>query len=231
MVLGIDPGLDHLAWGLTDDERHCLWGTLSFGPRYGSDQQRMDLYERALGEILDRYRPHLVAIEHQFAPFRADDSDSRRRSQARAAIRLAELRAILLRMARRRGYRVAEIAPASVKKVIAGHGRATKDQVARAVRVLHGINEPLTEDESDAIAIADAALLRESGRPPDSEGWSGQLFRWEPPNDGNGSSHHPQRNHGTEDRGSRGATRPGPEGRGTDHPGKHGTLGVPRPLQ
>lgn len=45
-----------------------------------------------------------------------------------------------------------DIAPNSVKKEVAGHGRANKKQVAEKVKELTGI-EPDNDDESDAIAV------------------------------------------------------------------------------
>lgn len=50
-------------------------------------------------------------------------------------------------------------APATIKKHIAGTGRATKNDVNRAVRGLLAIEVPIQEDEADALAIGLTHLL------------------------------------------------------------------------
>jgi Holliday junction resolvasome RuvABC endonuclease subunit len=41
-----------------------------------------------------------------------------------------------------------------VKQSVAGHGRASKEQVQKMVQMLLGHQEPFREDESDALAVA-----------------------------------------------------------------------------
>jgi len=49
-----------------------------------------------------------------------------------------------------------------VKKLVVGKGRAEKEEVAEAVREWTGYDKPFaTSDESDAIAISLAYLIRE----------------------------------------------------------------------
>lgn len=53
-----------------------------------------------------------------------------------------------------------ELTPASVKKFVTGKGRATKEEVATAVKERTGI-ETAVDDESDAIAILIALCMQE----------------------------------------------------------------------
>lgn len=47
-----------------------------------------------------------------------------------------------------------EYAPTTIKKVVAGHGRATKEAVAEAIQLYTAVDvEDMTNDETDAIAI------------------------------------------------------------------------------
>lgn len=209
-ALGLDPGLAKLAWGAVDEQDRARWGTVTYGPTYGSDQQRIDLYEQALHQLLQHFRPDVVGIEHQFCPMRAGDDPKRQRSMARAAMRLSELRAVLLRRARHFGCRVVEVAPATVKKLVAGHGRAEKSKVQDAVKLRHGINDRMTEDESDAVAIADTALAKTEGQPR-AKPWTGELFLLRASDDSGRRDSDPVRDAGAEaghqgdERGNKGA--------------------------
>jgi hypothetical protein len=58
---------------------------------------------------------------------------------------------------------VFEVAPSRVKSLVAGHGRASKAQVARSVRDRLGLSGRISADASDALAIALAAIFA----PPD----------------------------------------------------------------
>lgn len=56
---------------------------------------------------------------------------------------------------------VHEIAPTSVKKAITGNGKATKDEVAKALSTIYGIDiEFKTDDESDAVAVGISHLIK-----------------------------------------------------------------------
>ena len=54
----------------------------------------------------------------------------------------------------------AELTPSTVKKAVTGNGRATKQQVAAAVKEITGIDTKV-DDESDAIAVLIAYVQQE----------------------------------------------------------------------
>ena len=53
-----------------------------------------------------------------------------------------------------------EIAPASVKKLVTGSGKATKDEVMAALERHIGQHEYSCDDESDAVAVGVAWLIQ-----------------------------------------------------------------------
>lgn len=60
------------------------------------------------------------------------------------------------------GYtRIVDIAPTTVKKWVAGSGKASKEEVAQAVIKIIGDYDFATDDESDAVAVALAYLIQE----------------------------------------------------------------------
>ena len=58
------------------------------------------------------------------------------------------------------GVSVVEYNPSTVKKSVAGNGRAGKPEVQRLVVALLGLSKPLPADASDAAAIALTHLAR-----------------------------------------------------------------------
>lgn len=60
-----------------------------------------------------------------------------------------------------RGHKIEEISPTTVKKTLTGDGKASKDDVAQAVKRYVGDVDFVTDDESDATAVILAHLIRE----------------------------------------------------------------------
>jgi crossover junction endodeoxyribonuclease RuvC len=72
----------------------------------------------------------------------------------RSALALAQARGLVLAVAGMAGLPVFSYPPARVKKAVTGRGRASKDQVARMVRVLVGLKRTPASDAADALAVA-----------------------------------------------------------------------------
>ncbi|MCS7206879.1 MAG: crossover junction endodeoxyribonuclease RuvC [Dehalococcoidia bacterium] len=159
-VLGIDPGTLRLGYALVeaqgDTVRLETCGILT-APRRAPLPRRLSALYRALVETTERLSPHVVAIEEPFVP---------RREQAvavRTAIAVGQAQGIAFLAAD--GLPLATYAPAVVKQVVAGHGRASKGEVAEAVRVVLGLSaSPASLDSVDAIAIALCHCILVQGR-------------------------------------------------------------------
>ena len=79
------------------------------------------------------------------------------------AIKLGEARGALISAIARLGIPISEITPAQVKRLVAGHGAATKEPGYQALQALMGFNKGrLPHDASDALAIALTASLTEA---------------------------------------------------------------------
>ncbi|MGA0132841.1 MAG: crossover junction endodeoxyribonuclease RuvC, partial [Opitutales bacterium] len=93
-----------------------------------------------------------MAREHQATEVAVEGTiyvQNFRTAQAMGASRGAALGAVA-----RLGLKVTEYAPARIKQAVAGHGRASKDQVGRMVSAALGLTDVLPADESDAAAAA-----------------------------------------------------------------------------
>ena len=144
-VLGIDPGLRNLGWGIIDvvgnRMTHVANGICHSA---GEDLSlRLLSLHSQLTAVIAQYRPDTSAVEHTFV-----DKDGV------ATLKLGQARGIALLVPAQAGLHVAEYAPNAVKKTVVGVGHAAKEQVQHMVRMqLPGvlINGP---DAADALAVA-----------------------------------------------------------------------------
>lgn len=149
-VLGIDPGLHRTGYACVEssgpgcDPRLLEAGVLRF--RAGASVSfRLKQLHDDLEELLDDLRPQRMVVERVFVHAR----------YAQAVIVMGHARGVVLLAGERRGLPIDELPPATVKKAVTGRGRATKEQVQRAVMGQCGLLVmPEPPDVADAIAIA-----------------------------------------------------------------------------
>ncbi|MCZ7676933.1 MAG: crossover junction endodeoxyribonuclease RuvC [Roseovarius sp.] len=144
-VVGIDPGLRNLGWGVIDAEGSRLTHVANgICHSDGTDLavRLLSLY-RQLNEVLARYAPDAAAVELTFV-----------NKDGAGTLKLGQARGIALLVPAQFGLAVGEYAPNTVKKTVVGVGHAQKVQVAHMVRIqLPGI-EIAGPDAADALAIA-----------------------------------------------------------------------------
>lgn len=144
-VLGIDPGLRHMGWGVIDVDgsrlRHVANGICTSGT--GDLAQRLLALHGALANIVATYGPDLAAVEQTFV-----------NSNGAATLKLGQARGIAMLVPAQAGLSVGEYAPNAVKKAVVGVGHADKAQIAHMVKLqLPGV-ELAGADAADALAIA-----------------------------------------------------------------------------
>ena len=160
-VLGIDPGLRNLGWGVIDVTgarvSHVANGICHSAPGEGEGDlalRLVSLYTQ-LTEVLRHYAPDQAAVEHTFV-----------NKDAVATLKLGQARGIALLVPAQAGITVGEYAPNTVKKTIVGVGHAAKAQIDHMVRI-HLPGVVITgPDAADALAIAicHAHHLQSAGR-------------------------------------------------------------------
>lgn len=160
-VLGIDPGLRNLGWGVIDVAgaklSHVANGICHSTPGEGEGDlaQRLVALHTQLTDVLRLYQPDAAAVEHTFV-----------NKDAVATLKLGQARGIALLVPAQFGLTVGEYAPNAVKKTVVGVGHADKGQVDHMVRVqLPGV-KIAGPDAADALAIAicHAHHLQSAGR-------------------------------------------------------------------
>src|SRR5581483_1297750 len=146
-ILGIDPGSRYCGYGVVE---RVAAGRVRYGECGILEPGRDRPLHLRLAEILDGIReviqelqPRVVAVEGVFHGV-----------NARSALQLGHSRGVALVAAGERDLDVFEYAPATVKRAVAGHGRASKEQVGAMVRSLLDLQRTPRLDASDALAVA-----------------------------------------------------------------------------
>jgi crossover junction endodeoxyribonuclease RuvC len=147
LVLGIDPGTQRVGYGLIRSEanRFCsvTSGRIEIEKELLFPNRLNRIYHDVL-DLLDQNRPDVVAVEEVYVT-----------SNAKTTLRLGHARGVILLAAVERGIPVAEYAPREIKQAVVGNGAAGKGQVEYMIRQILDLGRKnLTEDESDALAVA-----------------------------------------------------------------------------
>lgn len=148
LILGIDPGTAVTGYGLVVRRPGGRNGLVECGvirTRAGRPlrERIRDVFE-GIDELLERHRPHAVAVEDIFI-----------RKNVRTALTLGHARGVILLAASLREIPLAEYTAPEVKNAVAGTGRASKDQVAYMVQQQLRLKEPpAPEDAADGVAVA-----------------------------------------------------------------------------
>ena len=147
VILGIDPGLAIVGWGVVDYDRG-RFRTLGYGsiqtPAHTRTEERLAQIYQELNAIIDHFHPSEMVVEELFFT-----------NNITTGIRVAEARGIVLLCGEQKGLHIAEYTPPQVKQAVVGYGRAEKKQVIAMVTSLLGLKAPpKPDDTADALAIA-----------------------------------------------------------------------------
>jgi len=160
-VLGVDPAAaGPTGYGIVDsDGRTCQmlhYGALRVPPARQKEScgaALQDIHELICG-LIREFAPTALAIESVFTAL-----------NMRTALRLAEVRGVVLLAASQHELAVHSYSPREVKASVAGYGHADKRQMQLMVRALLSMNEtPEPADAADALAVALCHLQAEQAR-------------------------------------------------------------------
>ncbi|TDL76344.1 crossover junction endodeoxyribonuclease RuvC [Palleronia sediminis] len=144
-VIGIDPGLRTMGWGVIESDgsrlRHIASGACTSGG--GDLGLRLLALHRQLAEILGQFAPGAAAIEQTFV-----------NRDGAGTLKLGQARGVALLTLAQAGLAIGEYAPNAVKKTVVGVGHADKRQIEHMVRLQLPGSDPQGPDEADALAIA-----------------------------------------------------------------------------
>lgn len=157
-VLGVDPAsAGPTGYGVVEsDGRHFRvlhYGALRVPPKRQKSSVGACLHDvhARLCELILEFKPHAMAVESVFTAL-----------NMRTALRLAEVRGVVLLAAEQNGLAVRSFSPREVKASVAGYGHADKRQMQVMVRAALQMQEtPEPSDAADALAVALCLLQAE----------------------------------------------------------------------
>jgi crossover junction endodeoxyribonuclease RuvC len=145
-ILGLDPGLAHMGWGVIDVSGsrlvHVAHGVIATKVALGLGVRLMVLH-RELAAVIAELSPAAIAVEQAFLA-----------RDPQAALKLGHARAVALLAAAQAGLEIAEYAPNHIKKCVVGAGHAGKEQVQFMVKRLLPTCGVTQADAADALACA-----------------------------------------------------------------------------
>jgi crossover junction endodeoxyribonuclease RuvC len=145
-ILGVDPGSRATGYGVVEDRNGDL-RVIDFGvirPDVDAPaSQRCRTIHEGLETLIGRHRPDVMAVESLFFC-----------KSASSAIKLAQVRGVVLLAAAEAALEIYEYAPRRIKQAVVGRGGASKVQVQEMIKVLLGLDEVPAADAADALAVA-----------------------------------------------------------------------------
>ena len=146
-ILGIDPGLATLGWGVVEQAgsrlRLVQYGVLSTRPGVPMPHRLRSIYI-GMQQLIETYRPDDIAFEELF--FSKNITTGMAVSMARGVAMVAVVE---------RTPNLYEYTPMQIKQAVTGYGGADKHQVQQMVRLLLNMKEiARPDDAADALAVA-----------------------------------------------------------------------------
>ena len=145
-IIGIDPGLRRMGWGVID--------TLGNSLRFVASGTVTTDAELDLASRLCQLHDGLAAVVHQYQPIEAAVEQTFVNKDAVATLKLGQARGIAMLVPARAGLQVAEYAPNAVKKSVIGVGHGDKAQIQMMLKILMPKADFKGADAADALAIA-----------------------------------------------------------------------------
>jgi crossover junction endodeoxyribonuclease RuvC len=150
-VLAIDPGYDRLGLAVLsryEGSEKIIYSTCITTNRNDALIDRIFAIGKAVADALEEHTPDAVAIETLFF-----------NTNQKTAIAVAEVRGVVLYLARARNIPIYEFGPQAIKVAVTGYGSSDKNAVIAMVRrLLPDAPETAHDDEYDAIAVGITCL-------------------------------------------------------------------------
>lgn len=148
IILGLDPGLATMGYGVIEKQKNDNNVALDYGvvltPKNESLPVRLAMLEEGVNKILNKYKPDEIAVEELFFV-----------KNITTGIPVAHARGVMLLTCIKYCGKLYEYTPNQIKMSLTGYGRADKLQMQQVVTsLLHLSKIPRPDDAADALAVA-----------------------------------------------------------------------------
>ncbi len=146
-ILGIDPGFGLCGFAVLAGENSEFklenFGVISTKPQVLFSTRLMEIADD-FQFLLNKYQPQIVAIEDLFFA-----------KNVTTGLQVAQVRGVLIYLAKKFGCQVIEPKPSEVKSSFTGNGQAGKSEIKKMAKMIFNLEQtPQVDDAADAIAIA-----------------------------------------------------------------------------
>lgn len=145
-ILGIDPGMAIVGYGLIDYDGENITlltsGSIQTDKTKTDAERLVEIYND-ITTIIEEYQPDFASIEKLFY-FRNNTT----------IIPVAEARGVILTALEQHKIKFAEYTPMEIKQILTGYGKATKQDIKQHVQLILNQELPKLDDTIDAIGIA-----------------------------------------------------------------------------
>jgi len=149
IILGIDPGYERLGVAILEKKQGKESLLFSGCVKTSSKLEfsdRLVILGKEIEKIIKKYKPKVAAIEKVFFT-----------TNQKTAMRVAEVRGMLIYLAIANKLKVEEPTPLQIKMALTGYGKADKNQIKEMVKNILNLDleeKKYGDDEIDAIAAA-----------------------------------------------------------------------------
>lgn len=152
IVLAIDPGVERFGFAVLEKTHNTiryLFSGIIVTKKTLTHTRRLGQIYTELGPLLAKYRPKQIVLERLFFS-----------KNVTTALAVAQAQGIVYLLADQYDIPITEIAPNTIKSVVAGYGSADKKAVQKMIELqLKVPQRKRFDDEYDAIACGYAHLL------------------------------------------------------------------------
>jgi crossover junction endodeoxyribonuclease RuvC len=161
LVLGIDPGTQHMGYALVSSSPQAAgpqaaaedYGVISLPSTMPIEYRLYQLHTHILN-MISIFHPAAIAVEQPFV-------GKGERQFIGPAIAVGQAQAVVLIGAASQGIPIFTYSPAQVKLSVANYGAATKEQMQRSVAATLGLTEVPQSDAADALSICLCHLVQQ----------------------------------------------------------------------
>lgn len=147
IILGIDPGLATVGYGVVNCQRGVYraieYGAIITKPHQLLENRLEEIYD-SVCTIIERHAIDCMAVEELFF-----------NRNVTTAIDVCQARGVILLAAKKHNIDIYEYTPLQIKQSVVGYGRAEKKQIIYMTQLLLKLPEPAKPDDTaDALAVA-----------------------------------------------------------------------------
>ncbi len=145
-ILSIDPGYERLGVAILEknqgQKEQLLFSDCIRTSAKDLFEDRLLVIGNSIESLIQQYTPEALSVENLFIS-----------NNQKTAMRVAEVRGVLIYLARKYNLTIREFTPLQIKLAVTGDGKSGKEQVIKMIHLLlRGFTKKALDDEYDAIA-------------------------------------------------------------------------------